>query len=146
MKWKDSQARRLLYNDVQEGLIPLDAKYDDGTPTMTLQEIYISRADFAAYDYNKFSSRLATIRGRIKHFKERAGADLEAFELFVANHAISHYDDRKGYVQWQGSKSQELAKADSIQAGLLSQGFRTLYNSQEEYFMEYGFKEFSDKI
>jgi hypothetical protein len=144
VKWKDSQARRLLYNDVREGLIPLDAKNDDGTPTMTLQEIYISRAEFAAYDYNKFSSRLATIRGIIKQFKDRAGADLEAFELFVANHAISHYD-RKGYVQWQGSKSQELAKAD-IQAGLLSQGFRTLYNSREEYFMEYGFKEFSDKI
>jgi hypothetical protein len=77
VKWKGSKARRLLYNDVREGLIPLDAKDEVGTPTMTLQEIYTSRAEFAAYDYNKFSSRLATIRGIIKQFKERADADLD---------------------------------------------------------------------
>jgi hypothetical protein len=144
VKWKDSEARRLLYNDVRDGVIPLESKYGDGTPTMTLQEIYVSRPEFAVYDYNKFSSRLATIRGIVKQFEERAAEDRAALELYISNHTVSHYD-RKGYIQWQGSKSQELAKAD-IQAGLLSQGFRTLYNSREEYFTEFGFKEFSDKI
>jgi hypothetical protein len=144
VKWKDSEARRLLYNDIRGRVLPLESKHEDGTPTMTLQEIYVSRAEFAAYDYNKFSSRLATIRGIIKQLEKRADDDNAAFELYVANHPVSRYD-RNGHQHWQGSVSQELAKAD-IEAGLVRQGYRNLYNSREEYFMEYGFKEFYDKI
>jgi hypothetical protein len=144
VKWKDSEARRLLVKDVKDRVIPIESKYDDGTQTMTLQEIYVSRPEFAAYDYNKFSSRLATIRGIIKQSEDRADEDKEALELYIANHPVSLYD-RKGYIQWQGSKSQELAKED-IAAGLLRQGMRTLYDSREEYYMEFGFDEFSDKI
>ena len=144
VKWKDSVARRLLYNDVKSRAIPLEAKFDDGSPTMTLQEIYTTRAEFSAYDYNKFSSRLATIRATIKQLEKRSDDDEKAFDQYVSNHPVSLYD-RKGYKQWQGSNSQELARID-IQAGLLNQGYKTLYNSREEYFMEFGFKEFSDKI
>jgi hypothetical protein len=43
VKWKDSEARGLLYNDVRDGVIPLESKYGDGTPTMRLQEIYVFR-------------------------------------------------------------------------------------------------------
>jgi hypothetical protein len=144
VKWKDSEARRLLYKDVKDREIPLEAKYDDGTPTMKLEEIYVTRPEYAAYDYNKFSSRLATIRAIIKQLEKRCEEDDDAFVKFVANHPVSLYD-RKGYIHWQGSISQELAKAD-IEAGLLRQGYRTLYHSRQEYFQEYGFKEFSDKI
>jgi hypothetical protein len=144
IKWKDSEARRILYKDVKERVIPLEAKHDDGTPTMALEDIYASRPEFAAYDYNKFSSRLATIRAIIKQLEGRLDEDEDAFAAFVANHPVSHYD-RKGYIHWQGSKSQEMAKVD-IQAGLLQQGYRTLYHSREEYFMEFDFKTFSAKI
>ena len=144
VKWKDSAARRLLYNDIKDRVIPLESKFDDGTLTMTLQEIYVSRPEFAAYDYNKFSSRLATIRGIIQQSEKRADEDNEAFELYISHHPVSLYD-RKGYIHWQGSRSQELAKED-LAAGLLRQGMRTLYDSREEYFMEFGFDEFSDKI
>ncbi len=80
VKWKDSEANWLLYNDVRDGVIPLESKYGAGTPTMTLQEIYVSRPEFALwYDYNKFSSRLATSRGIIKQFEERAAEDRAAW-------------------------------------------------------------------
>jgi hypothetical protein len=144
VKWKDSEARRILYKDVKERVIPLEAKYPDGTTTMTLEEIYASRPEFAAYDYNKLSSHLATIRGTIKQLEERNDEDEAAFAMFADNHPVSRYD-RKGFIQWQGSKSQELAKAD-IEAGLLQQGFKPLYLSRPEYFEEFDFKAFSDKI
>lgn len=144
VKWKDSEARRLLYKDVKDREIPLEAKHDDGTPTMKLDEIYVTRPEYAAYDYSKFSSRLATIRAIIKQLEKRSDEDEEAFDTYVGNHPVSLYD-RKGFIQWQGSKSQELAKID-IEAGLLGQGYRNLYQSRPEYFMEYGFREFSDKI
>jgi hypothetical protein len=144
IKWKDSEARQILYKDVKERVIPLEAKYNDGTPTMTLEEIYASRPEFAAYDYNKFSSRLATIRNTIKQLEERTDADEAAFATFADNHPVSHYD-RKGHIHWPGSRSQELAKAD-IEAGLLQQGYKPLYGSRPEYFMEFDFETFSDKV
>lgn len=144
VKWKDSEARRLLYKDVVDGVIPLEAKFGDGTTSMALQDIYTSRVEFASYDYDKFSGRLATIRAIVKLLTQRTEEDEEAFDTYVANHPASLYD-RKGFIQWQGSKSQELAKLD-IEAGLLAQGYRSLYTSRQEYFMEYDFREFSDKI
>jgi hypothetical protein len=144
VKWKDSEARRILYKDVKDRVVPLEAKYDDGTPTMKLEDIYASRPEFAGYDYNKFSSRLATIRGTIKQLEERTDGDEDAFAAFVANHPVSHYD-RNGFIQWQGSESQQLAKAD-IEAGLLQQGYKSLWRSRPEYFMEFDFKSFSEKI
>ena len=44
-----------------------------------------------------------------------------------------------------GVLTRRHAKED-LAAGLLGQGMRTLYDSREEYFMEFGFVEFSDKI
>jgi hypothetical protein len=144
VKWKDSEARRLLYKDVKDREIPLEAKFNDGTPTMKLEEIYVTRPEYAAYDYNKFSGRLATIRGIIKQLEKRSDEDDDALDKYIAKHPVSHYD-RKGFLHWQGSKAQELARLD-IEAGLLQQGYRNLFQSREEYFEEYGFKEFSDKI
>jgi hypothetical protein len=37
IKWKDSEARRILYKDVKERVVPLETKYHDGTPTMTIE-------------------------------------------------------------------------------------------------------------
>jgi hypothetical protein len=54
--------------------------------------------EFALYDYNKFSSRLATIIAIIKQFEERAAEDRAALELYISNHTVSHYD-WKGYIQ-----------------------------------------------
>ena len=135
IKWADSEARRLLYQDVKDG------KVDN---MMSLKDVYSQRPEFAAYDFEKFSSRLATIRSSVTKLQERADDDLSAFDKYVSNHPISVYD-RKGFHHWQGSKSQELAQQD-IEAGLLQTGFRNLFHSREEYYMEYGFKEFSDRV
>ena len=99
---------------------------------------------FSKSQLEKFSSRLATIRSSVNKLQARRDEDQAAFDRYVSNHPISLYN-RKGFVHWQGSKSQELAQQD-IEAGLLQQGFRTLYQSRQEYFMEYDFESWSDKI
>ena len=44
VKWRDSEARRILYKAVQNGDIPLEASQ------MELKDIYAFRPEFAAYD------------------------------------------------------------------------------------------------
>jgi hypothetical protein len=47
VKWKKSKARRLLYKDIVEGEVPLDATDADGHSTMQLSEIYLMHTEYA---------------------------------------------------------------------------------------------------
>lgn len=154
VKWKDSEARRLLYEDVLDGIIPLTAKDSEGHTTMELEEIYASRPEFAAFDFDKFSSRLENIRKLIIKEDNRAEDDEQAFEKFVRKHPVSFYS-HKGYIQWQGSEIQALARKDldektfdlSVKGGKNKEGgFRLLYNSRPEYSENFPFDVFSQKI
>jgi hypothetical protein len=69
VKWKNSKAKRLLYKDIVEGEVPPDATDADGRSTMQLSVIYLMHPEFAEYDYEKFSSRLSSLRAAI--VKER---------------------------------------------------------------------------
>jgi hypothetical protein len=60
IKWKDSQAHQLFYMDILKENIPMDNE------TMTAEEIFIQRPEFAAYDIDKFHSKLTTVRKQIK--------------------------------------------------------------------------------
>ncbi len=45
--WKKSDAKRLLYKDVMDGLVPLEAtNQDNGQSTMQLREIHIMRPEY----------------------------------------------------------------------------------------------------
>ena len=59
IKWKKSNARALLLEDLCNGLVPLEAKDNSGKSTMKLKDIYAMRPEYAAYDYKKFLSRLS---------------------------------------------------------------------------------------
>jgi hypothetical protein len=79
---------------------------------------------------------------------------LKAFQKYVENHPVSYYS-RKGYIEWQGSQSQKLALKDleegvhdlSIKGGPKKNGgYRAFYNARPEYYAEFEFKDFCDKI
>jgi hypothetical protein len=145
VKWKDSQARRLLYMDILKG---------DITPDMSTEEIFLQRPEFAHYDLAKFGSRIAGVRKQVKQKNDRAKEDKEAFDTFCNNHEIQHYS-RKGHIEWQGSESQKLALKD-LEDGLhdlsikgtrkQKGGYRRFYESRPEYYEEFEFKLFCDKI
>jgi hypothetical protein len=145
VKWRDSTARRLLYLDVMNGLI-LDS--------MTTEEAFVHRPEFATYDLQKFASRLATIRKQVNDRNVRAAEDKKAFDMFVNNNEVQKYS-RKGYIEWQGSESQKLALKDleegihdlSIKGGRNKEGgYRMFFESRPEYYMEFDFKNFCEKI
>jgi hypothetical protein len=68
--WKESEAKRLLYKDIMEGLIPLEGTDDKGKSTMPLRDIYMMRPQYSDYLYEKFSSRLSGLRKTIKEVQE----------------------------------------------------------------------------
>jgi hypothetical protein len=111
VKWKKSKARRLLCKHIVEGEVPPDATDADGRSTMQLSDIYLMHPEFAEHDYEKFSSRLSSLRKIIKDCDNRAQTDQEAFENFKNNHPVSLFS-HEGCTQWQGSESQELLLQD----------------------------------
>lgn len=139
-EWKDSNARKLLFQDLVDGTVPL--VHD---PTFDTKDIYSYRPEYSATDWNKFGGRLSSLRDIVKASKKRADVDKKAFENFVSNHPVSTHS-AKGYIQWQGSTAQVLAKADIAVTPLEPKGaYRTLYSSRPEY-QQFPFKAFSDKI
>jgi len=149
IKWADSEARSLLYDDILNGVVPL-YKYHPGTkkePTEPDEEgIYVSRPQYAAFDKEKFAARLAAIRKKIQDADSRADKDEKAFNLFRKNHNVSMFS-HKGYIQWQGSQAQTYALAD-IRDGVHKQkgGYRKMYNSRSEYYTNFDFPIFSQKV
>mmetsp|Transcript_7183 Transcript_7183/g.11360 ORF Transcript_7183/g.11360 Transcript_7183/m.11360 type:complete len:259 (+) Transcript_7183:79-855(+) len=137
IKWKDSEARRLLYKDVEDGNVPDD---------MNERDVYVMRAEYSAYDFKKFSRRLNAIRNIISDLNTRADEDQAAFLAFVATHEVSVFD-RKGHIHWQGSEAQKLAKVDIKDGKFKGKGsYRAMYSLREEYHESFDFDIFSDKI
>ena len=151
VKWADSQAKQVLYQDIING------EYQDknGNLSMSIQEIYMSRPEFAAYDDKKFPSRLTAIRKAVKTSLNRKSADEEAFNIFKDKHPVSMFS-HKGFIQWQGSKAQKLAKDDLENKrfdltrkggkGKPQGGYREMFLSKQEYYENFEFDVFSDKI
>jgi hypothetical protein len=102
---KKSRAKQLLYNDIKEGRVPLEAKDSSNKSTMPLKDIYnLHPTEFSKYHYSKFSSRVSSLRKTTKECNGRAVLDQEAFDNFIARHPVSLYS-HKGYIQWQGAFS-----------------------------------------
>ena len=143
-KWRKSEAKKLLYKDIMEGRVPIDAK-EDGNNKLALKDIYSLRPEYAEYDYNKFSSRISSIRSTMKKNISRAKDDQAAFDLYVETNPVSYFS-HKGYIQWQGSESQRLLQEDIANGRLEEWGKMELWQSRQEYHFEFPLKEFRDKI
>ena len=142
VKWRNSHAKEKLFNDLNNGLVPLDSK-EIGNNKMAIRDIYLMHPEYAAYDYEKFSSRLASIRKTVKEMNTRADEDQEAFDIFVRNHDVSLFS-KMGFIQWQGSESQRLL-LDDIKAGKHNEfvnNKKEWYLSRPEYYNEIPLKVF----
>lgn len=145
ISWAKSEAKKYLFKDIIEGVVPLESKYTDNTNTMKLKEIYSMRPEYALHDYEKFSSRLSSLRNTIRNFKKRAEDDQDALDVFIQNNPISYYS-HKGYVQWQGSDAQRFLRED-LRLGSLErfEGKKDFWLSRPAY-QNFPLKEFRDKI
>ena len=146
VKWRNSVAKMKLYEDVNTGKVPIDSK-EQGNNRMSLKQIYLMHPEYADYDFQKFSNRLSSIRKTVTELKDRAVEDQKAFDLFVRNNEVSLFS-YGGYIEWQGSRSQQLLLED-IEAGKLEEyagNKKEWYLSRPEYYNEFPLKVFRDKI
>ena len=151
ISWAKSRARKLLYTDVKQEKIPLDAKVN-GQRTTNNNDVYLMHEEYLMWDYKKFSGRLAGVRKIIKRKNTRADEDRAAFDKFVENNPVSYFS-HKGYIQWQGSESQRLLKKD-IRDGTINGYTKEKYKyhkmqfwlSRQEYYDEFPLHVFRSKI
>ena len=145
VKWKRSEAKRLLYKDLKEGTLPLFAMVDNKYTHPRTDQIYQMRPEYQKYDPAKFSSRLASVRKTVRECNDRAAADRVAFDRFKNHNPVSHYS-HKGYIQWQGSEAQTLARQDIKDGKVEELGFADLHSLRAEYYTNFPLSVFRDKI
>ena len=145
IKWQYSMAKKLLYKDLRAGKVPLEALDAHNKSTMPLKVIYKMREEYRLYHYSKFSGRLSTLRATVKSANSRAQSDLQAFEVFKANHPPSAYTS-KGYEQWQGSSAQEQLLEDLEKKLHITMGKKSLWGYRPVHYENYELDLFRDKM
>jgi len=151
IKWANSKAKKILYKDIMKGLVPITAKDENGKSTMELKDIYSMHPEYAEYDYEKFSSRLSSLRKTIAVKDARAEADQIAVDLFIKNRDAPSLFSSKGYIQWQGSEAQKKVRLIIKEKTFLDEndkfvGYRMIYESDETFHDEFPYKAFRDKF
>ena len=139
VKWRKSEAKRLLYGFLIDGTVPYDG-------TMSVEDVYLLHEEFAKYDFDKFEGRLKRLQNKITELDNRADEDLAAFNNYKKNHKPSLFS-HKGYVQWQGSTAQELLW-DDLDDYLKdpTRKPKDLWLSRPEYMKEFPLDAFQEKI
>lgn len=146
IKWRDSKAKNLLYDDVRKGVIPLKAKDQNGKSTMTLTTIYTMRPEYQLYDRKKLSGRLSAIRKAVGTKNDRAVDDRKLFEIYKSIHPVSYFS-HKGYIEWAGSEAKELVLRALAQRTLEELGgHKEFYGSESEFYENFTLDVFRDKV
>ena len=52
--WEEMEAKKLLFKDTINALVPLDSKCRDNTNMMSLKDIYLMCPEYAEYSYKTF--------------------------------------------------------------------------------------------
>lgn len=142
-KWSKSEARKLLYNDLKAGLIPLHAKDSRGKSTMKLRDIYNMHDEFKEFAYSGFSSRVSSARKTVRRMIERRDDDQDAYNNFVSmNDVVMHTS--KGYIQWKGSEAHKLCLKHVKEKLHDTLSYRDIYGQHRRYYENFPFKTFKD--
>ena len=137
ISWEDSHARKLLYNDLADGTIPLNGG--------DVAAIYASRPDFAKYDESMFRDRLEALRDIVRKALGRKRDDKLAFDRFVKNNEVSHMT-HAGLPQWKDSASRKLALVDIKNRVHENLGFREMYKRHKKENKNFPFEYWRDRV
>jgi hypothetical protein len=138
--WQNSEAKKLLLQDLHTGAIPLDGDL------MTPRDAYRQRPEFAEFDgYANFPSRLRGARQQVARLQNRAASDSAAFahdQQIYPNAAKNH----RGEPRWEGSKAERLLRQDMDEGKHKAMKPQLLYNARKEYYEHYPLKVFREHI
>jgi len=116
LKWSEQHpARKLLFDEISEGRIPLDAE-QMGAAKVWCNYHNASQFKMRGMKFgDTFKRRLVALRNQIRRDKNRAADDKRAVAMAIRNHPPPTHNHR-GEPQWNGSVAQRLLKED-IAAG-----------------------------
>ena len=141
--WRESKARKILYDDIMNGLVPLHAKDSNGKSTMKLREIYDMHEEYSDYSYKNFSRRVSSARKTLKIAQQRKQDDADAFQNFVDNNDAVYYS-KKGYIQWKGSDAQKLCLKYVKDKAHERMSYRKIYGEHSRFYSNFPFAAFKD--
>ena len=135
--WQDSAAKSLLFEDLMNGDVPLEA--GNGGPTA--RQIYESRPEFIEYHWSKFTTRLGALCKFVKERLDRAKDDEECYLNYIHNHEPATHD-ASGEPVWEGSDAQRLLKLDMDANYLDNHTIRDLFYHRDEYSRNFTYRKF----
>ncbi|CAB9510058.1 unknown protein [Seminavis robusta] len=129
---QDHPARILLYNEIAEGRIPLDAK------EMGPAQVWCAYHDTVEFKIegmkfnDTFATRLSGLRAIVKRDQGRAANDRNALENAMKNHPVPMLNHR-GEPQWNGSSAQKLLQQDMAEGKHETMRPSELWETRPEY-------------
>lgn len=124
--WRNSVAKRLLLQDLEDGTIPLDSA------AMSAAEAYLRRKEYQLHDFGQFRDRLHDLRKQIHGKKTRSMQEMEALEhdmRIVSNRARNEH----GTIRWEGTEAERLLRKDVEDGKDNTMPAQALWKSQDAY-------------
>jgi hypothetical protein len=124
--WKNSEAKRLLVEDLKAGRIPLCSS------DMPAQDVYLFRVEFTCFPFEAFRSNLHRLRKKYSEQQENA----EEEDVALAHDRAlfpKKLQNERGEARWEGSDAERLLRVD-IDNGLhMEMSPMELWKSRREY-------------
>jgi hypothetical protein len=124
-KWKDSEAKQLLREDIISGVVPA---------SMAAKDVYDMRPEYKKWSYQNFPTNLRHLRKAIGDSYERMLADCEAYghdrALLVKLRAGKN---PRGDIPWHKSEAKKLLKQDIDDGKHRQMKPESLHGTREEY-------------
>lgn len=137
--WRYSEAKKLLRNDIIEGRVCRD--------DMTDEQIYLSRPNYAVYNFENFKTNVKNLVDAIIRDQTRANRDNDAakHDLKILTVDAATVAASTGKVRWPGSAAARLLKLDIDANKHLELKPKPLHASRVEY-QHFSLEEFRKHI
>ena len=139
LEWKNSKAKKLLWKDLMNEDIPLDAH------EMSPEDVYLQRPEFSDFPYEQFRDRLNYLRKRIIEDKKLSASDSAALAHDRRIHPKKATNHR-GEPRWEGSEAERLLKLDMDNKKHEVMKPKKLHQSRKEYYENYPLSVFRGHI
>jgi hypothetical protein len=126
LPWRNSVAKRLLLQDLEDGTIPLDSA------AMSAAVAYLRRTEYQMHDFGQFRDRLHDLRKRIRGKVTRSMQEMGALEhdlRIVSNRARNEH----GTIRWEGTEAERLLRKDVEDGKDDTMPAQALWKSQDAY-------------
>lgn len=104
--WRKSDAKKLLYQDLVDGTIPLTVLEMDPA------DVHWQRPEYVEVPYDQFKDRLKDMRERISTERNQSELDEAGLARDRGIFPKQAYDKDRGYPRWEGSAAQKWLKKD----------------------------------